>query len=75
MNQNINTDIEQLKKELSSIKIDIQELLKRTSNIKAQPHIQGYQGMRLDLNAGFNVINFVKRISDAEARITALETP
>jgi predicted RNase H-like nuclease (RuvC/YqgF family) len=65
--------IEELQKAIEGIKKDIEELLKRTSNIQASPLIQGYQGMKLELNTGLNVVNLFKRISDAEARITALE--
>ena len=48
------------------------ELLK---NVKGQLTVQGYSGKRLDINDNIDVVKTLKRITDLETRVTALETP
>jgi hypothetical protein len=64
MNQ-FTEDLAALKKEVESLKVDALELLKRTSNLRGSPLIQGYSGMRLNLNASLDVI---KLLRDIEAK-------
>jgi hypothetical protein len=51
---------------------DLRDLLKK---VKGEVTIQGYMGKRLDLNDNLNVVGVLKRITDAEERLTILETP
>lgn len=68
--------------ELTLIRDRIQRLEDEIKNIRGRPILQGYQGMRLDLNDNLNVVALKKDITDLksratslESRVTALETP
>lgn len=53
----------------------IEQEIEKLKHVKGQPIIQAYAGKKLDLNENVNAVSLFKRISDAEARITVLETP
>jgi len=53
----------------------LEQEVEKLRHVKGQPIIQAYAGKKLDLNENINAVNLFKRISDAEARLTVLETP
>jgi predicted ATP-grasp superfamily ATP-dependent carboligase len=66
-------DVKALRDMAAEINRRLGEVEKTVSGIKGQPAIQGYVGQKLDLNVSLNVSEINKRITAAEARITALE--
>jgi len=60
-------------KRIDDLKEEVRKLSDMLKNVKGQPAIQGYSGKKFDLNEHLNSVVLLKRISDAEDRITAAE--
>ena len=59
--------------DFNSVKKKVDNLADLLKNVKGSPVIQGYAGIRIDLNAQLNVVELNKRLLAIEARLTKLE--
>lgn len=61
------------KRKVDDLKNKVDDLDDLLRHVKGALIIQGCSGKRFDLNENLNVIQVLKRITDLEARVTALE--
>lgn len=59
------------KREFEDMRKDVQKICELLRNVRGNPIIQGFAGKKFDLNENINAVTMLKRITDAEARLTA----
>ena len=68
-------ELENVKNNVADMRSRLEKIENTLKNVTGQPGIRGYGAKLFDLSENLNVVNLLKRISDAEDRITVLETP